>query len=1755
MDHPNKSNGIINLILFIIILAIGITIFCLINKSDAYVWDQDFDWHIAEHADTNTSAYLSEDTYARYGTGAKGTHNAGDAGYGAWTLNKKTAACIGHNNNPGGAGVYYIGAVVDIDNAHGYGSDHTGLNITLPNGTTHHFGTTDPLTTRARFIAWLAYYAQYDGGFTNGYGGAGNLGIRQDKYDDYLRVNIGCFARYSNGLLGVFALNGDQVNNGGTGWQFAVDMYDYKANGIYWSAYNYAHNFKASGLSKSSSQGTPEIEYTETQSILGPYIITRSGGAQISSVEIVEKNGTKHTATILDSSKKVISANDIKNETPFYLRVDKIITEIKSITLKGTGTGVKQSRILLLDTPNGQRFAIMGSAMGGTSLNVDLPIPPAKPIFVEYKYIKSVSRKQNDGTYKKLFSVPESDIPKLTVTNKGRNDAKVSSVTYPNYSNYYKDTNSNGQPILYDGDKIEFGWVIYNIGPGNSAPGTKRKLTDKPDKGLVIDSLNGWAAEGANYTKTITLSKSLVGFRGTATTIAYYTGSDTTITFRTDMHSVENIKQEPIILKNNNSNAIEFRPPVLVAYKYIKSIQRLELDGSYTTVFTVPESDKPKITVANVGRNDAYVTSVAYPDYSKYTKEQNNGVPIVYDGDKVQYDWVIYNIGPGPSMPGDTYTLVDKPEAGLLLDQANGWTNKGNRTYEKEVTLSQSLPALTSANNSPSYHTGTDTRIYLKANIKDKVNNSPNTGIIKNNNTQPVDIRLMISGVLFLDKTTGKVNEENGYLDAKDELLPNYRVILYDNNTATRETLTNNKGYYEFDNLDITHTYYVSFEYNGQAYEPTTYDCKATSDITKKSYGTDGVQNRQSFNKRFENVNGNTNFPDWSNENGIKEFIIYAYTGPNGQGSRTYTAKEETATLRNINYGIKEREKFDLNLRKDLVNVELKINGKNHIYDYPGGNLPLDVNIRGTDIPNYERMIRKEDLAYRGNDKLEIYITYVLQIQNESIGEITGYVTDLNDYYDSSYIYVDSWDENKKQINWTQSGNVTGNGVTYGKMHTTDLANVGITDRKNVYVRFRVKDETIEQLADTEKMTTEDNLAEIAAYRTTYTNDRYDKNNNKISSAGEVAGLLDIDSRPDNMDPVSTKVQNFLKESRTEEYQNLDGEEKTKRSREVFEDDADSAPGLNIVPGEPRTISGVVFEDSPIADKLKEDNERIGDGDLTSEDAFRVNQVQVEMIEIGGNKDDVNDYYPSDDNLGVDGNHLSDVVVRTNDKGEYKITGYIPGDYILRFTYGDKECLEAVQNDNQMYTGQDYKSTLYYKENYEGEDNYWYAETTPRSNDATDNQSRREEVNSYSRTLQYSNATILDSDRNSSNIPTLAEKTYMFADTAKLDIEVEYTGKADKDYSVTNVDFGIIERPRTKIVLHKNVGNVRLLATDGNTIFDSGTTAPSLTWIKNKYKADRELEVQGLVEGTVDESLLYGATAQISYTYTITNNSEIDYNDLNYYERGEKPADSKLNKMNVNKIIDYIPNILEYHDEYTNREGEIIINTSGAVRDNDGKVVASANVKAKDISKKIWDVKKVRGRVLSDSEYRVAGSELLSEQVVKDVNQYIDQVVQFPSTDNYPSDITGAINSDPTKSKGILEPSGEIELRNVLTLSRVISKDEDLLEDESSTNIPDENIAEIIQLTIDNGRRPYYEAKRDDASGNVQIGLITEIPGNANPVDKTTLLEVDTAISEEVHFIVPFGQNKQLILIIATIVGLGILVIGVFVIKKKVLIK
>lgn len=70
-----------------------------------------------------------------------------------------------------------------------------------------------------------------------------------------------------------------------------------------------------------------------------------------------------------------------------------------------------------------------------------------------------------------------------------------------------------------------------------------------------------------------------------------------------------------------------------------------------------------------------------------------------------------------------------------------------------------------------------------------------------------------------------------------------------------------------------------------------------------------------------------------------------------------------------------------------------------------------------------------------------------------------------------------------------------------------------------------------------------------------------------------------------------------------------------------------------------------------------------------------------------------------------------------------------------------------------------------------------------------------------------------------------------------------------------------------------------MTSTDGTTIFDTNQSTSNLTWKENKYNDRGNMVSTGLVQGTVDENLLYGSTLNVRYTLEIRNHSEVDYNE------------------------------------------------------------------------------------------------------------------------------------------------------------------------------------------------------------------------------------------------------------------------------------
>ncbi|MBR1540827.1 MAG: hypothetical protein IJ629_06765 [Clostridia bacterium] len=237
---------------------------------------------------------------------------------------------------------------------------------------------------------------------------------------------------------------------------------------------------------------------------------------------------------------------------------------------------------------------------------------------------------------------------------------------------------------------------------------------------------------------------------------------------------------------------------------------------------------------------------------------------------------------------------------------------------------------------------------------------------------------------------------------------------------------------------------------------------------------------------------------------------------------------------------------------------------------------------------------------------------------------------------------------------------------------------------------------------------------------------------------------------------------------------------------------------------------------------------------------------------------------------------------------------------------------------------------------------------------AKDNEIRRIEVMEYSTTTTYlmdtvlkaNNALAKNADGTNANIPLpeetdsmsdkiisdkvkerelLAKHTAMFADTKTFDVDIEYydnyyegessiipgltitkenrvmNGKVktivNYYYSIRDVNFGLIERPRTKLQLMNDITEVRAITSDGATLLDiffdvvyekntDGTIKHTAVINYNKSRGYEEVQVlnrnipgnnQGFRYANIDTDLLQGMTITIKFRVAIANISDVDH--------------------------------------------------------------------------------------------------------------------------------------------------------------------------------------------------------------------------------------------------------------------------------------
>lgn len=830
------------------------------------------------------------------------------------------------------------------------------------------------------------------------------------------------------------------------------------------------------------------------------------------------------------------------------------------------------------------------------------------------------------------------------------------------------------------------------------------------------------------------------------------------------------------------------------------------------------------------------------------------------------------------------------------------------------------------------------------------------------------DIPIMnLGGIVWTEKIkTGKEQPDinNTYSESDDEALGGVTVRLLDENdktvatTKTAEkdgqevTYLNNlgkegtvklkQGQYLFTKLDdgtnyipVGTDYKVEIDYDGITYNPlinpdtsmlyknkednkgvfskiTSEEDHGLADGTKTIFGTENETQSKTNGGYTINytLQDEENIPDkaiYSNveKDGKQAFVTARsekYLQKTDDWKTTWKDNNGVGEINldsyafDINFGLYKKF-FDLNLGTDVDSAEIEINGQKTAYTYDqilDGMLDKDLKEKlyktTDDKVDYNLYLAYSDYYYRIDDykvpgdtnslgqpygealpnkkdkntELQVYVTYALQINNQSTQHnATGVKVKYS--YDEGYEYV---------------GDVEGT-VNDEKNKILTISNINLVpgESKKITLKFKVKkneDGTFfKKPSDTSKYT---NVAEIVEYSTTE------------------GRLVDADSAPGNT---------FLGENNPTDRR---------------EDDTDTANGIVIRFKEnaERSISGKVFEDSDKNSTQNGEEQAVNDVIVQLIELVEINNKQYEYIwqETVAGSNTVK-------TTATSGGRGETYNVSNSD-GEYKFTQrIIPGNYIVRFIYGDGRIYE-IKGNTLTYNGEDYKSTYvdydynakWYNDTKIGE-KYLYDEKNNDISKAVDNEARRLKVMSYAVDVDGTKGKkldLLDADiekLSREEKATLEEEvipsTWMCAETLKIKMPVD-TDIKDNTSDTTevgngssptisntqfnNVNFGLMERPKTKLVLEKHItgltvkpvaSGVNLIANataDINKILDQGEgNQIQLEGQRDGLSATKSGRTnRGLWYLQTDTTeLAQGADAYITYTYVIKNEGEQDY--------------------------------------------------------------------------------------------------------------------------------------------------------------------------------------------------------------------------------------------------------------------------------------
>ncbi len=594
---------------------------------------------------------------------------------------------------------------------------------------------------------------------------------------------------------------------------------------------------------------------------------------------------------------------------------------------------------------------------------------------------------------------------------------------------------------------------------------------------------------------------------------------------------------------------------------------------------------------------------------------------------------------------------------------------------------------------------------------------------------------------------------------------------------------------------------------------------------------------------------------------------------------------------------------------KDANNVYSRIREIADFYSsdfkaYDPNNNKKTVKVKGEDGYLHEKVINKMEAWYEYIDKSNNKVTGEVKLSNTPIYPKHSKVNLENGKYNT--IYLSGFDN----IELRQG------------------------DSFDIFIKFVVDTKDGTELSDI-KLGEKNNVVEINSYSTYYPDNR-------------PAGFVDKNSNPGNVGlKTETNKTAGTENNSIEDYSEYENDTyKTGITLTILNSDTgepnESNPGQdNPTPDDPtfkgkkleRTIKGTVWDDarSEIAgdggdsqylgngirnigvdEKIREaeSNKKKGSNDKLLLDETKdiaaqgINVNLVEIVKLPKNGEER--IYEESVKTWSD----SIISTRSGSDGSYKLQSFIPGEYIIRFNYG--ESVEDV-----VYNGQEYKSTKYYNV-----DDYITDEPSSgdkvlaelekaQNSDARDDEIRRLEVIRWSETVNNQKTEEAQKSLPQDYSEDFMKNTSMRADTVEFPVRAEkttydvieytydeYVERINRDlrYDIQNIDFGVEYRPEVNVAIKEFISRIQLTTSDGKALVDikfdnvyeeeNGVKTKNIidTVINEKESIGFEnlqylptvQDVKGLAYLNVDEDLLQGCTVDITYVFSVNNDSEID---------------------------------------------------------------------------------------------------------------------------------------------------------------------------------------------------------------------------------------------------------------------------------------